>query len=219
MIGVPSELFGLLFKAYGPQHWWPARGKFEVCVGAILTQNTAWTNVEKAIANLRRKKLLTLKVMAAADKKKLARCIRPAGYFNQKAGYLKNFCHHVMCNYEGSLHRFFAKPLPALRHELLGIKGIGPETADSIVLYAAGKPSFVIDAYTKRIVHRLGLTREASYAGLKAFFEARLPADARLFNEFHALFVEHAKRVCGKSEPDCKACVLSDKCRKIGLLV
>ncbi len=185
-------------------------------MGAILTQNTAWSNVEKAIANLRREKLLTLKALAKADKK-LARAIKPAGYFNQKVGYLKNFCRHVQVNHGGSLARFLALPLPELRHELLSIKGVGPETADSILLYAAGKPSFVVDAYTKRITHRLGLTREGTYPGLKAFFESRLPADARLFNEFHALLVEHAKRVCWKSEPDCGACVLSDKCRKTGL--
>src|SRR3990167_362875 len=145
----PRDLFDRLFAAYGPQHWWPAKTRFEVCVGAILTQNTAWSNVEKAIANLRREKLLTLKALAAADKRELARCIRPAGYFNQKAGYLKNFCRHVEENHSGSLERLLAEPLPALRHGLLGIKGIGPETADSIVLYAAGKPSFVIDAYTR----------------------------------------------------------------------
>ncbi len=212
----PRALFDRLFAAYGPQHWWPARGKFEVCVGAILTQNTAWANVEKAIANLRKEKLLSLPAMAKADKKRLARCIRPAGYFNQKAGYLENFCRHVIAKH-GTLTAFFRLPLPALRHELLSIKGIGPETADSIVLYAAGQPSFVVDAYTKRIVHRLGSTREGTYAGLKAFFEERLPTDARLFNEFHALLVEHAKRACWKSEPDCGACVLSDKCRKVGL--
>ncbi len=211
----PRTVFDLLSAAYGPQHLWPARTRFEVCVGALLTQNTAWSNVEKAVGNLRREKLLSLKALAKADKKKLARAIRPAGYFNQKAGYLKNFCRHVQENHGGSLAKFFALPLPELRRELLEIKGVGPETADSIALYAAAKPSFVVDAYTKRIVHRLGLTREGAYADLKAFFESGLPADARLFNEFHALFVEHAKRVCWKSEPDCGACVLSTKCPKL----
>jgi len=212
----PRDLFDRLFAAYGPQHWWPAKTRFEVCVGAILTQNTAWSNVEKAIANLRREKLLTLKALAAADKRELARCIQPAGYFNQKAGYLKNFCRHVVGEH-GTLAAFFRPPLPVLRRELLAVKGIGPETADSILLYAAGKPSFVIDAYTQRIVHRLGLSEEESYAGLKQFFESRLPVDERRFNEFHALFVEHAKRVCLKAAPWCGECCLAKECRKIGV--
>jgi len=206
-----KELFKKLYEEYGPQHWWPARSKFEVCVGAILTQNTAWRNVEKAIANLRSARLLSLEKIASADVKKLAELIKPTGYYNQKAHRLKLFCNYVLEKYS-SLDNFFSLPLEELRKELLSINGIGEETADSIILYAANKPTFVVDAYTRRIVSRVYGIDFSTYSDLKQFFEDNLPKSTNLFNEFHALLVEHAKLHCRK-KPSCAGCVLLTECK------
>lgn len=208
LIGV----FRQLKKHFGPQHWWPADTPFEVVVGAILTQNTSWSNVEKAIQNLKREKLLSVRAMSNARPKVLANAIRPAGTFNIKAKRLAHFVHYLNEGYSGKLGKFFKQKLPQLREELLNIHGIGPETADSIILYAAQKPIFVVDAYTRRILSRLGLTPEkADYHHIQQTFMSRLPHRTELFNEYHALLVEHAKRLCRKV-PRCHECPLRPDC-------
>lgn len=205
------KLYKTLYSYFGPQHWWPAKSKFEVCVGAILTQNTAWQNVEKAIANLKRAKKLSLQGILSLSEKELAELIKSAGYYNQKAKRLKLFCEYVEQNYAGSLKHFFNKPLAELREELLSLHGIGYETADSIILYAAEKPSFVIDAYAVRIMERFCNVKLKSRAELKQFFEDTLPKDVKLYNEYHALLVELAKNFC-KKKPLCNKCPINKKC-------
>ncbi|MBI5810527.1 MAG: endonuclease III domain-containing protein, partial [Deltaproteobacteria bacterium] len=198
-----------LYGSFGPQGWWPGRTRFEMIAGAILTQNTAWTNVRKAIDNLRREKLLTPGGVHSLDVKRLAALIRPAGYFNIKAKRLKNFTDHLYSGYNGSLGRLFNKGSKALREELLNINGIGPETADSIILYAAGLPEFVVDAYTKRVLKRHGLAGEdTGYEEMKALFMENLPGSARLFNEYHALIVKTGKVFCRAKKPACGLCPL-----------
>lgn len=198
-----------LYAAFGAQGWWPGRTRFEVITGAILTQNTAWTNVEKAIANLKKERLLSLSAMRAAPAERLAGCIRPAGYFNIKAKRLKHFVDHLYSRHEGSLGRLFGQEAAVLRAELLSINGIGPETADSIILYAGGKPEFVVDAYTKRILSRHGIAgTDAGYEAVKALFTGALPRDARLYNEYHALIVKTGKDFCRPKEPRCAHCPL-----------
>jgi endonuclease-3 related protein len=204
-----QAIYGRLGAAYGPQHWWPADSPWEVIVGAILTQSAAWTNVEKAIANLKAAGLLSPAGIHAASQDDLARLIYPSGYYHAKARKLKAFAQRLHDTYRGQLETLFALDLASLRAELLSIHGVGPETADSIILYAAGKPSFVIDAYTRRIAHRLGLTEASvSYLELRALFTASLPADTPLFNEFHALLVRLAKEACRK-RPLCQHCPLA----------
>jgi endonuclease III related protein len=206
------EVYDRLFARFGPRHWWPAETPFEVCVGAILTQNTAWTNVEKAIAALRQNDLLSLQNMRDATAEHLAGLIRPAGYFNVKSRRLKEFVDWLFLHYDGSLEQMFAGEWPALRGELLHVHGIGPETADSILLYAGGKPSFVVDAYTRRLFRRLGLLAEsAGYDGTRDMFMRILPADVQHFNEFHALIVEQCKRFC-RTRPVCDGCPLQEVC-------
>jgi len=216
----PLELlYERLFSCYGPQHWWPADEPFEVIIGAILTQSTAWANVEKAIANLKREGMMTPSALRAIPIEALARLIRPSGYYNVKARKVRAFVERLGERYGDSLERLFALPLPELRAELLSIYGIGYETADSIILYAARKPIFVVDAYTQRITERLGLNPDyGNYAALQAFFMAHLPHDEALFNEYHALFVRHGKEVCRKS-PRCEPCCVGDLCRRPGVSV
>ena len=198
-----------LFRAFGPQGWWPGRTRFEVIVGAILTQNTSWTNVEKAIKGLKSARLLTPARMHALAVRKLAGHIRPAGYFNVKAGRLKAFLEHLFNGYGGDLGRLLKKS--ALRDELLTINGIGPETADSILLYAAGRPEFVIDAYTKRVLVRHALASEgATYEDLKRLFMDNLSLSTRVFNEYHALLVRVGKDFCRTKKPLCGACPLNE---------
>ena len=198
-----------MYAAFGPQGWWPGRTRFEVIVGAILTQNTAWTNVERAIAELKAAKLLRPDAMHMADVEEIAQRIRSAGYFNVKAKRLKNFTDHLFMNHGGSLDRLFNTDNATLRATLLGLNGIGPETADSISLYAANKPEFVVDAYTKRIFSRHGLIRQdAGYDEVKAVFIDGLPKDVTLFNEYHALIVKTAKEFCKSRKPDCDGCPL-----------
>jgi endonuclease-3 related protein len=204
-----DEYFNSLFTAFGPQHWWPGRTPFEVIVGAILTQNTSWTNVERAIANLRKARLLTPAAIEKAAPQKIEALIRASGYFRQKARKLKAFCAFLRFEYGGSLKKMFAQPTPALREKLLGVFGIGPETADSILLYAGAHPVFVVDAYTKRMMARHGWVKEdAKYDDVRWMFERRFPGDAARFNEFHALIVRTGKKFCRTREPDCEACPL-----------
>ncbi len=201
-------LYRHLLRRFGPQHWWPARSRFEVIVGAILTQNTAWTNVKRAIAALRADRLLSPRAIDSAPRGRLARLIRSSGYYNMKAGRLKQFTRFLLRRYAGSLHRMFRTEISTLRGELLGISGIGEETADSILLYAGNRPIFVVDAYTRRVLERHGLiTAGASYGEVQRLFMTHLPADAPLFNEYHALLVAVGKEYCRKT-PRCEACPL-----------
>jgi len=189
--------------------WWPARTPFEVIVGAILTQNTSWGNVERAIANLRSAQMLTPSAMSAARMARLAALVRPSGYFRQKAKKLKAFVRFLQREYGGSLKRMFDAPTELLREKLLSVHGIGPETADSILLYAGKHAVFVVDAYTHRIFGRHGITNgKPEYESVRALVETALPRDSQLFNEFHALVVNTGKNWCRKKEPRCAECPL-----------
>lgn len=195
--------------ALGPMNWWPARTPFEVIVGAILTQSTAWGNVERAIANLRAARLLTPAAMLRVSTPRLAALVRPSGYFRQKAKKLKAFVRFLQNEYRGSLQRMFSTPTAELREKLLSVHGIGPETADSILLYAGNHPVFVVDAYTHRIFGRHGITDgKSEYEKVRALIESAIPARAQLFNEFHALIVNTGKNWCRKSAPRCEECPL-----------
>lgn len=204
-----------LFKHYGPQHWWPGDTPFEIMVGAVLTQNTAWTNVEKAIVNLRDRDCLDAERIMALTPARLAALIRPAGYFNVKAKRLRNFCAWYLAI--GAEQGMAALDDKSLRHALLSVNGIGPETADDILLYACDRPVFVIDAYTRRIFSRLGLVAgDESYEQLRQIFEKGLARGShheriKLFNEYHALIVRHGKDVC-KTKPRCASCCLRKGC-------
>ncbi|MFH1651082.1 MAG: hypothetical protein ABID87_03115 [Chloroflexota bacterium] len=201
-----------LLDRYGPQHWWPADEPFEVIVGAILTQSAAWTNVEKAIDNLKAAGALSPEKLAALPESEIARLVRPSGYYQVKARKLQAFARWLRKNCGSDLDRLFTADVSTLRERLLGIYGIGPETADSIILYAAGKPVFVIDTYTRRIFNRLGLAPDRdSYAAYQQLFMAHLPADAALFNEYHALLVCLGKNTC-RPRPRCGECCLRDLC-------
>jgi endonuclease-3 related protein len=205
-----EEIYQRLHKAFGPQYWWPAETPFEVIVGAILTQNTVWTNVEKAIRKLKEERLLTPKALKEIPEKRLARIIRSTGYYNQKAKKLKNFMQFLFDNYQGSLTRMFAEDFLSLRAKLLEINGIGLETADSILLYAGDKPIFVVDAYTRRILSRHQLIKpDATYSEIQNYFMDNLENEVRLFNEYHALLVRLGKEVC-RQKPDCSHCPLKD---------
>ncbi len=202
------QIYELLYERYGPQHWWPGDGRFEVCVGAILTQNTNWTNVEKAITNLKNADCLTPQSLYLIEINNLAELIRPAGYFNIKAGRLKNFINWLFDNYDGNLEQLESLAPDIMRQELLTIKGIGRETADSIVLYAYDKPVFVVDTYTCRVLGRHELIEAgADYEQVRQYFESNLPADVKLFNEYHALFVRAGKEYC-RPKPRCQGCPL-----------
>jgi endonuclease-3 related protein len=206
-------VYDRLFERFGALHWWPAETPFEVCIGAILTQNTAWTNVEKAIFALKQEGIMTPIAVRDVEPEQLAQLIRPAGYFNIKSARLKEFVSWLFIHYEGSLDQMFTVEWQRLREELLQVRGIGPETADSILLYAGSKPTFVVDAYTRRLFYRLGLLPEdAGYDETRALFMTHLPADVQLFNEYHALIVEQCKQFCRK-KPRCSGCPLSDSCR------
>lgn len=204
------RLYAGMSDALGPMHWWPGRTRFEIIVGAILTQNTAWTNVERAIANLRRAKLLTPTAIASARLARLAALIRPSGYFRQKAKKLKEFVRFLEDAYGGSLTRMFRTPTGVLREQLLAVHGIGPETADSILLYAGSHPVFVVDAYTHRILERHGLSDgKMDYELTRGMFESSLERDVLLFNEFHALIVNTGKNWCRARQPRCGECPLA----------
>ncbi len=206
--------YRLLHRRYGPQHWWPGETPFEVMVGAVLTQNTAWGNVEKAIANLRASGALDARALLALPDAELAERIRPAGYFNVKARRLKSLCGFLLEEGVAAQPARLREraPLPELRRRLLAVHGVGEETADSILLYALGLPVFVVDAYTRRIFGRLGLLEgRETYAAIRRAFEEHLPADAALFNEYHALVVQLGKAVC-RPRPRCGECPLAAIC-------
>ncbi len=206
------DVYDRLYDAYGPQRWWPGETPFEVIVGAILTQSAAWTNVEKAIANLKAVEALSPAGLARLSDEELARSVDPAGYFNAKSRKLKAFVEMVRASFGGELERMLTAPQDELRRQLLATHGIGPETADSILLYAAGRPVFVIDAYTRRLFSRLGLSpRRETYDSWQALFMSSLTADATLFNEYHALIVRHGKEAC-RRQPRCPACPLLEGC-------
>ena len=206
------DIYNRLHAAYGPQGWWPGGSRFEVVVGAILTQAAAWTNVEKAIDNLKAAGVLSPRGIRETPVDELARLIYPTGYHNAKARKLKAFVGMLFDRHGGDLGRLFALPLPELRRELLATHGIGPETADAMILYAANRPQFVIDAYTRRVFGRLGLApAREDYGSWQCMFEGALPPDAPLFNEYHALIDRHAKTFCRK-EPLCDQCFLREDC-------
>lgn len=212
------EIFNRLYRYFGPRHWWPAETPFEVIVGAILTQNVAWKNVEKAIANLKAAGLLSPEAMARATIEELEPHIRPTGYYRVKAKKLKAFINYLQERYNGSLEAMFARPLEELRPEVLGVFGIGPETADAILCYAGNYPIMVMDAYTRRVFSRLGFFgARASYQDMQDFFMAHLPRDNRLYNEYHALIDGLANRICLKKAPACLSCPLAGLCPRIGL--
>ena len=206
----PEEIYQRLFSHFGPQHWWPAESHFEMIVGAILTQNTSWKNVEKALRPLKARHLLTPFALHEISEEELGCLIRPCGFFNIKARRLKAMAHFIVTQYGGSLERMFSEKTDLLRKQLLGIKGVGPETADSILLYAGGVPVFVVDAYTYRVFSRHGLiSEEATYSEIQDYFMRQLPPDTQLYNEYHALIVNTGKFFC-KAIPDCAHCPLGD---------
>ena len=203
------DIYQALFDFFGPQHWWPGETPLEILVGAVLTQNTNWGNVSKAIDNLRADELLALDTLVQIPTPVLAEKIRPSGYYNLKAVRLQNLLRHIAETAESVERYFDGRSTTALREELLGIKGIGPETADSILLYAGNKPTFVVDAYTHRILNRHGLAAdESDYHELQALFLDHLDEDVALFNEYHALIVRTGKEFCRKSSPRCEGCPL-----------
>jgi len=206
------NIYHQLMAHYGTQHWWPAREPFEVIVGAILTQSAAWTNVAKAIANLKSANAMSPVALRQLPLSELATLIHPCGYYNAKALKLKSLVNWLGENYNDDLDKLFASDIDHLRQQLLSIHGIGEETADSIILYAAHKPIFVIDAYTRRIISRIGLASDNSYTTYQALFMDNLPTDVKLFNEYHALLVCLAKNVCRK-RPLCQQCCLNNLCQ------
>lgn len=211
-----EDIYNELLDHFGPQDWWPGDTPFEIVIGAILTQNTNWRNVEKAIGNLKEEGVLSAQGLHGLSEEHIASLIRPAGYFNVKAKRVKDFLRFLFNDHGGDLDTLFSLSQEDLRNTLLDVKGIGPETADSMVLYAAQKPSFVVDAYTKRIFSRLDLVDEkASYNDVKEIFETELPRDTHLYNEYHALIVALGKNMC-KPKPLCVRCPLKDRCRFIG---
>lgn len=204
-------IYDTLYREFGPQQWWPARSAFEVAIGAILTQNTAWQNVERAIANLRARGVLNFEKMWRLPEKELARLIRPAGYYNIKARRIKNFLAFLKKNYSGKLAKMRPCEPGLLRCQLLSVNGIGPETADSILLYALDKPVFVVDAYTKRIFSRHRMVEsDAPYEAVQRLFMSHLPSDVKLYNEYHALLVKLAKDHCKKTKERCKECPIHE---------
>ncbi len=223
-----QQIYYALLKEFGPQGWWPIinektliceyhvnaprseKEALEICFGAILTQNTSWKNAQKALINLNRSGLIDVGRILKIDGKKLAQIIKPSGYHNQKAKKLKNFCGFLSENYNGKLGLLFRNKMDKLRKELLSINGVGPETSDSIMLYSAKKPIFVIDAYAKRIMGRVGY-EERTYGELQKLFMGSLPNNERLFNEHHALLVELGKNACRK-KPLCEICPIKKFC-------
>ena len=210
--GTLLDVYHRLLDRYGPQHWWPADSPLEVIIGAILTQSAAWGNVEKAITNLKAKGALSADALRRLSMEELSHLVYPSGYYNAKAAKIKSFAHWLGEHYDDDLDRLFALDIPLLRQELLSVHGVGQETADSIILYAAHKPVFVIDAYTRRIMGRLGLAPHTdTYAAFQGLFMQHLPRDEALFNEYHALLVRHGKDTCRKS-PLCEQCCLASLC-------
>ena len=212
--GTPSleVVYRRLLDAYGPQHWWPAEGRFEVMVGAILTQSAAWSNVEKAIDKLKAASKLSPSAIREAPVEELAALVYSSGYYNAKARKLKALASYLGERFDDDIDAMRSHDTQSLRAELLAVHGIGQETADDILLYALGKPVFVIDAYTRRLLHRLGVADEKEpYAHHQRLFMDELPSDTEMFAEYHALIVSHAKASCRKS-PECGGCALLDLC-------
>jgi len=210
------HIYSHLYSAYGPQQWWPADSPFEVILGAVLTQNTRWENVRMALDNVRAAGMLVPAALASLDEAELQALIRPAGFFRQKSATLYRVLDVLVGQCRGSMDIFLAGETSSVRARLLDIKGVGPETADSILLYAGAHPVFVIDAYTRRICSRIGMCApEAGYAELQHMFMQALPEDVQMYNEYHALLVELAKRCCTKKRPACDACPLQDMCRQL----
>lgn len=202
------RIYRTLFKHFGPQRWWPAESPFEVMIGAILTQNTSWKNVEKAVGRLKQSGCLSPSALRMVPHARLAAMIRPAGYFNVKARRIRSFLAFFFTEYQGNLKRMFSENGTSLRERLLSVSGIGPETADSILLYAGGHPIFVVDNYTRRILARHRLVGEdIDYHSLQEVFMKNLPRDPALFNEYHALLVKVGKDLC-KKDPLCSLCPL-----------
>jgi endonuclease III related protein len=200
-----------LLTAFGPQRWWPGETPFEIIVGAVLVQNTAWRNVERAIENLRESGVMEPLSLYALPQEELAELIRPAGYYQVKAKRLRNLLRFIVEDYDGSLDDMFQTSLPTLREQLLSVHGIGPETADAILLYAGGLPTFVVDTYTHRVLARHGwIDYDADYHQIKDLFESQLPADAALYNEYHALLVRVGKDYCKRSVAHCESCPLAE---------
>ncbi len=203
------EIYNILLEHFGPQGWWPGETPLEIMVGAVLTQNTNWSNVSKAIDNLKNENLLIFEKLHDLPVDVLAQKIKPAGYFNIKAARLKNLLDYIGREHDGSLEDMFKQDMHSLREEILTVKGIGPETADSILLYAGNKPVFVIDAYTHRIFVRHNIVAdEDGYYELQEYFMLSLPEDIELYNEYHALIVRLGKEFCKKSKPLCSRCPL-----------
>ncbi len=204
-----QDIFERLTRHFGPLHWWPAETPFEGMVGAILTQNTAWLNVERAIAGLKEAGVLNPAGIHDIPKEDLERLVRPAGFFRQKASRLKLFVGHLFDRHGGDFRAMLCGPLEEVRGELLSLNGIGPETADSILLYAGNHPTFVVDAYTRRLFCRLGILQgDEGYEAIRSLFMENLPHSADLFNEYHALIVEECKKFCSKVKPLCSQCPL-----------
>lgn len=223
-----TDLYQLLAKEFGKQYWWPmddlyhkkngSDPRFEIIIGAILTQNTAWSNVEKALNNLKKNKMLSIKKIVSINDTALQQLIKPSGFFKQKSARLKNIAEYIKKEYNSDLNSFFNRETLDLREELLSINGIGPETADSILLYAGNKPIFVVDAYTKRICKRIPLIYTDNYKEIQRYFQEKLENDyskteiSDVYNELHALIVELGKNFCKKNKPLCKKCPLNNAC-------
>jgi endonuclease III related protein len=213
------DAYERMLAKFGPQHWWPGDSPFEIMVGAVLVQNTSWRNVEHAINNLRNAGVMETHSLYQVPAEELAELIRPAGYYQLKTKRLRNLLRFVIEQYDGSLEAMFGTGLHSLRQQLLEINGIGPETADAILLYAGGLPTFVVDTYTHRILARHGwLDYEATYDDIKDYFESTLPEGAALYNEYHALLVRVGKDYCRRSAPNCEACPLADMLPASGIV-
>ena len=209
------QLFAALRKAYGPTHWWPGDSSFEIMVGAILTQNTSWRNVEKAIADLKKAGLMSPAAIASANLRELQRAVRSSGFYMQKSRYLRALSRYIVDHYSGDVGQMKRRRMHELRDELVDIPGIGDETADEILLYALGMPSFVVDSYTRRLLKCLGMDHRGTYSEIQSRFEDALGNDAKAFGELHALIVTHGKAVCRKS-PHCCSCPIARRCPSRG---
>nr|NIP34499.1 endonuclease III domain-containing protein [Thermoplasmata archaeon]NIS11633.1 endonuclease III domain-containing protein [Thermoplasmata archaeon]NIS19539.1 endonuclease III domain-containing protein [Thermoplasmata archaeon]NIT76686.1 endonuclease III domain-containing protein [Thermoplasmata archaeon]NIU48656.1 endonuclease III domain-containing protein [Thermoplasmata archaeon] len=207
----PAGLYETLHARYGDLEWWPAEGPFQVMVGAVLTQRTSWTNVERALGNLADAGVVDMATLLALPIERLEALIRPSGTYRQKALRLLALFAMVDERGNGSLAAFLDRPMADLRHDLLAVKGVGPETADSIILYAAGKPVFVVDAYTRRVLGRLGVTTGGSYDQVARWFQEGLPEDVAVYNNYHAMLVELAKDQC-RTRPICEGCPIRSGC-------
>jgi endonuclease-3 related protein len=207
----PTELYEILSKHFGPQHWWPGDSQFETIVGAVLTQQAAWSNAAMAVQNLKNTGMLDLGKIANSGSE-LEELIHPSRFYRQKAVYLRALCAHIMEHYGGNLDAMFSKSLETLRPEFLALKGIGPETADSILLYAGNKLTFVVDAYTIRACQRTGLFDSGKYNEIKEFFEKNVEPDIAIYNEFHALIVALCMQYCTSRSPKCRECPVNKSC-------